>query len=208
MTALLLSTFLACGGADAGSQLDGTLTTADYSVTVANSAAFGFHIDDQAYLYVASNPDATCADVVDYLTHSSSSEAYDPTAVWLGGTCNLLLSLSGYDGSDFSFGGDDNYLKGFWNLNCAMGEGEFVYETRNNYTDYYWSEQVWIGGAEGHDTTVTHETDASYTITTTLTSWRGNYNDQLGDVPMEGSVTGTVQAEWCSDLYQSGLWGN
>ena len=208
MSALFSLVLLACGGSSTDAALEGTVTTADYEATIDNSAAFGFHIDGTGYLYFASNPDATCSDVVDYLNHSSSSEAYDPTTVWLGGTCNLLLQLSSYDGEDFSFTGEDNYLKGFWNLNCAMGDGEFVYETRNSYTDYYWSERVWVGGADDHETSVTHVTDETYEVDVNITSFDGNYNDALGDVPLEGSISGIVEASWCSDLYQAGLWPN
>jgi hypothetical protein len=201
-------TLLGCGGSESTPMLEGSVSTADLTATIANSAAFGFHIDGVAYIYFASNPDTTCDEVVDYINHSQSSEAFDPTTVWLGGTCNLLLQLAGYEGDEHTFTGDENWIKGFWQMNCAMGDGEFVYETQNGYTDYYWSESVWTGISDVHDTTTTHVENTSYEITTEISGWSGNYTDQLGNVPLEGTVSGVVEAQWCSDLYQTGLWGS
>ncbi len=209
MIPALFALLIACDGTDTDATgLSGSVETADYGADVDNSVAFGFHIDDVGYFYVPSNPDATCDDVVGYLTHSGSSDPFDPTVVWLEGTCVLNVKLTGYDGGDFSFTGEENYLEGFWNMNCAMGDGEFVYETRNGYKDYYWSNSVWTGTPTVHDTSVSEtEEEVSYSLTSEMSSWQGNYNDLLGDVPLEGEVSGTVDVEWCSDLYQTGLMG-
>ncbi len=207
----MLMLMLACTGDTTESGgISGTVETADYAAEVDNTVAFGFHTDGVGYFYLPSNPDAVCDDVVAYLTHSSSSEPYDPTQVWLEGTCVLNVKLAGYEGGDFSFTGEENYLDGFWNMNCAMGDGEFVYETRNGYTDYFWSNNVWNGGPSVHETSAEEtEEEVSYSVTTEMTAWEGNYSDELtgGDVPMEGEVSGTVTVEWCPELYQTGLLG-
>jgi hypothetical protein len=210
MPALLSIALLACSGTTATAALEGTVTTADYEATVSISHGFGFDIDGTGFFYFPSNPDATCEDVVAYLTHSSSSEAYDPTQVWTEGTCVLSLKLTSYDGGDYSFTEEQNWLEGFLNMNCAMGEGEFIYEESDNgYWDYYWTNNVWSGIAGVHTTDVTAVDESSYTVTTEVSGWEGNYVEEFSgeQIPLDGAVSGSVELTWCSDLYDTGQWG-
>ncbi len=211
MTVIFALSLLACDSEeDTVSLIEGTVETADYSATISSTTGFGFHIDGVGFFYFPSNPDATCDDVVAYLNHSQSSEPYDPTQVWLEGTCVLSLKLTSYDGGDYTFTDEQNWIDGFWNMNCAMGEGEFVYEESDaGYWDYYWSNHVWSGGAGIHTTTISEVEEVSYPVTVEISAWEGNYSDVVtGDqVPMDGTVSGAVEVEWCSDLYQTGLLG-
>lgn len=203
--ALVATAFaLGCAGDDPvdDAMVTGDLATSDASAKVAGRTAYGFHLDGRGMWYVSTGADLSCDQVLEFLNHAGSDSAYDPQDVLYGGYCNLTL-VSDYEGEETVLENDDG-LVAFWSLYCPMGEGEFVLETRHGHRDYYWSNSVWNGGPEQWTTTISGAGEGEgYTIDVDMTDFSGNYNDVIGEEPATGSISGTIDAVWCPELYQA-----
>ncbi|MEE2750407.1 MAG: hypothetical protein VX519_03185 [Myxococcota bacterium] len=193
---------LACGGEEPVELpgIEGEVVTAETSGLVQGSKAFGYVKGTQGAWYVTSTESATCEDVVSYL----SSGPFDPVAVHAPGHCNLALTAT-VDGDSVVFDETENFLVGFWNLSCAMGEGEFAWEERDNgYADWFWSGYSWTGIAIEHETAVSPAESGGWSVEVFMDSYEGDY-DGVGDVPGEGEVSGVVVAEPCPGLVGTAL---
>lgn len=198
---------IACLGGGGGSttesgEIVGSMLTANDSASVKITRAWGYHIGGVGGWYLASGEQATCEAVVDYLT---DEQPHDPTPVFAPGGCNITLSAYDYDGGDLAFTEEGNFLDGYWSLNCAMGDGQFELDTRNGYTDYYWSGNLWTGTASSHVTGLKDQGEEGYQLDVSFSAYDGNYVDQMGDVPASGLVEGVLRAESCEALRDTAL---
>ena len=158
--------------------------------------AFGLAQDNKFIAYFSNNKDATCSDVIDYVTPSDKAE--DPTDFLTPGHCDMFMSLEwkgGYDHKDEAL-----YVAGF-SIFCPLGDGAFVYEKRDkNDADYYWSGRWWQGHPQDYQITITEESDG-YTFTGTMTTFKGNLiYENLDTYTGAGKVWGVLPVERCDDL--------
>ena len=202
MLAWWLPVFVGCASEEPSEPagIEGEVHTAETSGLVQGTKAFGYVEGDRGAWYVTSTPDATCADVESYL----STGPFDPVTVHAAGHCNLALTAT-MDGDSVSFDETENFLVGFWNLSCAMGEGSFTWEERDNgYADWFWSGYSWTGIAMKHQTTVSSVESGSWELEVVMKSFDGDYDD-VGNVPAQGDVSGVVVAQPCSGLVGTAL---
>jgi len=171
----------------------------------------GFAFNDQGkfWMYLSSNPDTYCGDVISYL---SSPEPYEPTTVLSPGKCNMWVKLSKWEGE--SVAKDDTILVAESNIQCAMGEGDFEYKILegDNEKDWYWTGNWWQGVPTGYEWTISgdregdDENPAGYTIDLNMTDFRGSFIHQGPDVyEGSGSVQGSMDLYICDDLASMGL---
>lgn len=210
---MTLVTLLACdkdGEAIDEPQINGTVTTPDGAADVAIYRAFGFHTNDGAMFYFTSTPDADCPSVAEYL----SSKQVDPTGIWEGGTCNLSAVLPDYDpaGMTVSRTADEPTTEVTWSVKCALGQGAFEWGTRDEDSpdeDFFWAGDEayeWIGN--GREFTVNFSGEGTqedpYIIDIEeMTDFTGNYPTVLQTIPADGTLSGSIEAQSCNDLYGS-----
>lgn len=202
---MLLLIALGCisGGdsSDSDPTILGTVSTNEGSAEVEIYKAFGFNFEDAGLVYFSSSPTATCESVAEYLTE----DKVDPTGIWPGGTCNLIVVANPWAGDmDVEVASGESNIELTWNLRCALGEGEFEWGTRGdqgNDTDYYWTGYDWTGSPGTYSLSLSG--DGPYTADVTMGEFTGNYPDIIDSIPADGTVSGSVQASVCQDLYNA-----
>ncbi len=158
--------------------------------------AFGLAQDKKFIAYFSNNEDATCADIVYYLTPTDKAE--DPSALLVPGHCDMFMSLEWIDGYDHK--DELLYVAGF-SISCPLGDGKFIYEKRDKGDyDYYWSGRWWQGHPQDYQISIVEESDA-YTFTGVMTTFSGNliYED-LNTYTGVGKVQGILEVERCDDF--------
>jgi hypothetical protein len=189
-------------------QITGTVSTADGAAEVAIYRAFGFHTDDGAMFYLTSTPDSDCPKVAEYL----SSKQIDPQDIWAPGTCNLSAVLPDYDpaGMTVSRTADAPTTEVTWSVKCALGDGAFEWSTRDEQSDdedFFWTGDdayEWIGN--GQEFTVNFSGDGTqvdpYIVDIEeMTDLTGNYPTVLDTILADGTLSGSIEAQTCNDLY-------
>jgi hypothetical protein len=176
---------------------------ASESGEVAFHRGFAFDQGGRVIAYISSNPAASCDRVVEYLR--PHEEPYDPSGLLTGGTCDLYFAMDGYSG-DLSADDDPMAVAG-WALNCAMGEGSFVLETRDSGDrDYYWSGRWWQGRPTSYSYTLTGGAGADFTFDLQMSAYDGGFiYESMEGVPATGEVSGSIDLEWCPSLATTGL---
>lgn len=207
-----LTTLVACKGGSVGedepADVVGDVLTPDDEAEVAGRTAYGFHIDGRGLWYISTVSDASCDEVVALLDHSGVDEPLDPQGVLSGGFCNLTL-VADYEGVQASTTEADGTAATLWSLYCPMGEGSFSVENRHGHTDYYWSGNLWTGSPVGFSTTISGDGETEgYTLDLSLTDFSGSYSDVIATVAATGTVSGSIHAVWCPDLYQTTAFPN
>ena len=212
----MLALLLACTGegpdGDATPQLTGSMSTDDASAEVTVYKAFGRDYDGDGLWFLVSSPDASCDSVSDYL--AEGADVHDPAGIWEGGDCILTLVVNPQDGTsaytpgtDFTF---SDLLMGHWSVRCAMGEGAFEWGTRDEdspYEDWFWTGVEYTASPDSWETTLSGEgEDGGYTIEVDMgSSFDGNYPTVIDSIPGTGDISGTVEAEYCADLLNAGV---
>lgn len=167
---------------------------------VAIRRGFGLATQGQAYVYLAGNADATCDEVVAYLTE----DAYDPSQLFTPGGCNITFDFSydasvGWDGLEYT----QADMEQFYSFNCAMGEGSFELQGSGDERDYRYTGRWWQGAPTEHATALS---GSGQTLGFALdaTSFRGNFIYENFDMrPASGQVSGALDVEWCNGLAQT-----
>jgi hypothetical protein len=211
-------------GADAGPepQIVGTVTpetggvTADFAIY----KAFGFDQGGSLIMYLSSTPEASCETVTQYL-NVGRGDPYDPVSVMSGGTCNMLLEVPatvGYEGEltwtrSEGDGGIDE-ISATSAIECAMGTGAFEVTTlsENDDPDYYWTgdnAHWWQGTVVGYSLELSGGGGEPYEVSLDISTLKGGFVREgfAGNDPASGNVSGTIQAEWCTSLGSTGLFG-
>jgi hypothetical protein len=215
---LLVSLAAACGpggddGENPGALTQGTITENEegHAATADTYRAFSFATNGIGVVYLAPNPDTTCAGVKEYLT---ARGVYDPRGVLVSGKCSMAMRFkydtnAGFDGVTIT----DADIGSFWNVNCAMGEGDWEIQGSGNDRDYQFTGENawwWQGAAGTFSTTLSVGTDENTpNVDLNLGSdFTGQfiYDDTFAD-PATGSVTGTLEPERCQELVQTPLYG-
>lgn len=212
---VILLAMLGCFGnseEDLTPQINGTITTAEASGDVAIYKAFGFHVDNKALFYMTSTPDADCPSVAEYLTEKQ----VDPAGIWEGGTCNISAVVWEYDadGATFTMEGGEANFDITWSVKCALGEGSFEWTKRDEDsedTDYFWvgdDAYEWLGSGDEFEATFSGAgtADDPYVIDITdMTAFDGNYPTIIEGIPADGTVSGSIEAQTCSQLLGAGI---
>jgi hypothetical protein len=187
---------------DAPVFVEGTISVEGQGASgdVAGRKAFAYAVAGRGVVYIASNGLATCEDTVEYL---SARGAFDPSAtLMLPGHCNISFAFNydaeaGFEGAAYDY---SSRLDGLTNLGCAMGEGVWVYESRQEESDYYYNGRWWQGSPTDYDVVV-HGEGTSLSLELDLRTYSGGFiYEGLENFVANGSVTGTIDAEWCENL--------
>lgn len=179
--------------------------TAEFSIY----KAFAFNDQGTLWMYLSSNPETYCTDVIEYLT---SSDPYDPVKVLAPGKCNMYIKLSNWTGE--SIAKDDNLLIAESNIQCAMGDGDFEYMILegDNEKDYYWTGNWWQGVPTGYEWEISgdHEGDADnpagYNIDISMYEFSGGFiHMEPQKYDGTGNVQGSMEVYICEGLASTGL---
>jgi hypothetical protein len=160
--------------------------------------AFAMDAGGRFAAYLSSTPGVTCDDVVGYLTQTDEPE--DPTGFFSGGSCDLFVKFSsGWEGAKSAT--NDPIAGAGLTFSCAMGEGSFVLEERDeNDIDYYWSGRWWQGYPQEYRYDFAAEGD-SYVLDMEFSSYDGGFiYESPQSVPATGAVSGTITAERCEGI--------
>lgn len=201
--------FLACTGETESGDLGvaGTLTAervGETTVTVeaemSTLTAFGVNTNGQAAILLSSSADATCADAADYLLSNSSD--LSPELLTPVGACSTYIHLSAYDGTAVEY--VDDAASATIALNCAMGDGEYVHEERDDGdVGWYFDGAWWQGTPTGFTLSVEGGDESDLTVSLDMSNYNGSftYDVEYSDPdPAEGDVTGTATVSWCPDM--------
>ena len=184
--------------------LSGTIDSDGSSGDVAGVEAFGWDDGDKLLFYVSSTPGVTCDSLSEYL---SASGEFDPSSVLTAGMCDFFFRLSdSYDSGGWSVETGDLMGAGAV-VNCAMEDGTWELETRDDDTDYYYTGRWWQGTPDQYSYTFSGGGEGgTYTAELEMSSYSGSfiYEDFVADEG-SGNVSGTVTAEWCGGLGTTGL---
>lgn len=213
-----MTLFWACGGTNGagggsgGAMLTGSIqpTGEEESGEVEVVNAFGFELDGRMLAYLSSNPASTCDNVAEYLSQKSSDSPYDPIEILSPGKCNMTVPVDNWDDGLSTSEQDENYQ---WSsagtvINCAMGEGDFNLETRDeDDTDYYWTGRWWQGSPTVYEWSFSGGDGDDLVLDIVMSSYDGDFiYEGLDESPAEGEVSGTVNAQWCPGLVQANAW--
>ncbi|MEC7984045.1 MAG: hypothetical protein VX278_02705 [Myxococcota bacterium] len=205
-----LMLMLACGAGDTLTpMLEGSISPVDKDIsgTFFGYKAFGFDNSGTLVVYISSNAESTCTSVAEYL--SSGRDPYDPALIFTPGTCNMMVKIGEYTSPWEEE--DDRASAASSVINCAMGDGEFVYESSSSDDrDYYWSGEWFQGLPVSYKWEISGDRDTSeeYLLNIEMSGYEGFF--PYGDNPMNrytlsGDVQGTVTAEICTELGTTGL---
>ena len=193
--------------------ITGTVTAAgEASADIAFYKAFAFDQGGKMVAYFSSNRFATCDNVAQYLR--DAEDPYNPSEMFTGGHCNMSIVIDGdFDGSfehTRPAGTDEpNLVAAGTSMECAMGTGEFELTrlTEDDNDDYYWSGRWWQGRPNAFAWSFSGGEAEGYELTMEMTTYDGGFiHEELDDTPAEGRVSGTISAEWCTDLGTTALW--
>ncbi|MCB9744851.1 MAG: hypothetical protein H6741_03980 [Alphaproteobacteria bacterium] len=169
--------------------------------------AFSFYSDSLTFVYVSSNPSATCDLVAELF--DPQGDPVDKNLLFAEGGCNMSFSVPGPPPSamiDIGEGG------GTVGTECAVGEGSWVWRDDVSFPDYYWSgEYLNSSGYIGEFNIELYQEGADHlTVTTLVRGWRASFPytedpELFGEHIAQGRVEGVIYAEHCEGLENSGL---
>ena len=192
---------VACGPAEIVPMLSGSISPEghDLSAEMHGYRAFGFDNAGTLVVYIASHKEATCEGVSAYI---KGAEPFDPSTLFEPQSCNLFIKASDYEGSWEAK--DDRMLSASSAVNCTMGEGIFEYENGQD-SGYYWSGRWWAGFPTAYSWSITGDRDSSYTLEIDMQTYEGSFPlEEFDRYEASGKVSGTVEAEVCSELGSTG----
>lgn len=199
---LILAMLAACeGGAGDGDgyTLVGTVEAAGSTADVRNAKAFGVNTGGKAAVLVVPNPDATCDDAATYL--SGPSGDWNPEVVNGVGVCNLYVYLPEYAGDTTI---QDDAAAATVVLNCAMDDGTWIYEERDDGdVGYYYDGPWWIGSPDGFELSLSGGDDEDFALSVAMDAYNGSFTYDVENPdpdPGTGAVAGETVAEWCPDM--------
>ncbi len=184
--------------------------------------AFGFDQGGSLIMYLSSTPEASCDTVTEYLNVGRGNPV-DPVNVFTGGTCNMLIEVPaesvGYEGSlSWTRGADEggiDEISAASVIECAMGEGAFEVTTLSagDDPDYYWTgpnSHWWQGTQVAYSLSITGGSGSAYAVDIDITALRGGFPREgfSGNDPATGDISGSIEAEWCTALGSTGLFGS
>lgn len=205
---MMILWMLACGGGKDGATEthwgDITADRAGESASVDVLTAYGFNSpsNGKAIVFLTGNADASCDDATNGL--SGGSEDFDPSVVLPAGQCSLFFQVT-YSGGSFS----DSASAGSPSVdsiiaaNCAMDEGDWAYEERDDW-GWYYSGAYWQGSPQDYTLEVEGGDGADFTFTLDMQTWDGNFiYDNMEAAPAQGHVAGSGTASWCETFGQT-----
>jgi hypothetical protein len=195
---------LACAESETASlePLAGTVVVeSGEEAEVAGLSAFATFAGSNAGVVVSPNPDSTCDDAVSYFSGGGDPD-FNGADVGAAGFCNLYVRIDQFENGAAMVDSTDATVS----LNCAAGEGEWVYEERNKgYKGWYFSGPFWVGSPTGYTLTLSGQEGGDLTLELEMSEYSGRFpydEDNPEADPASGAVSGGVVAEWCEDLSQ------
>lgn len=216
--ALVLLLTAACAGKDGDSgadlqpQIVGTISPdgAAEQGNVRFYKAFAFDQGGALLAYLSSSPEADCTEVGRYLQVGSAP--YDPAPVFAPDTCNMFIKISeDYDGGiDYTRNEADAGLDLVGTgtaVECALGAGAFELTTLvTDDEDYYYSGRWWVGNPLTYRYTFEGSGADGYTLDLELQQLDGGFvQESMEAVRATAAVSGSIRAEYCTDLASTGL---
>ncbi len=206
---MILALLMACAGEKDGedelSGVAGTVsaervgaTTETVTATVETMQAFGVNTNGVVAVLLSPNADATCADAATYL--EGPGDDWSPEVITGVGTCSVYVRAN-YDGGPLETG---DATVATVSLNCAMGEGEWVHEERDEGDiGYYYEGAWWIGSPDGFELTIDGGDGEDFAVSLAMEQYNGSftYDVEYPDPdPASGAVSGEATATWCADM--------
>jgi hypothetical protein len=192
---------MACGPEAILPMLEGSLTPEGHDVSGAfyGYKAFGFDNEGTLVVYIASQKEADCATVSQFMR--STADPIDPSLLFEPQSCNLMLKTAGYE--DSWEAEDDRMESASSAISCTMGDGEWIYETGPD-NGYYWSGNWWAGFPIEYKWSVSGNRDSEYVIDIEMSVFEGSFpREEFSRYPALGMVSGVVTVEVCTELGQS-----
>jgi hypothetical protein len=194
---------LACVDTDPGAlaPLEGTITVeSGEAADVSGVTAFATFVGNKAAVVVSPNADSTCDDAVSYFAGGDAD--FNGETVGAPGFCNIYVRIDDFENGATMEDSTDATVS----LNCAIGEGSWVWEERNQgYEGWYFSGPFWVGSPTGYTLSLSGEEDGDLTFSLEMSEYSGRFPydaDNPEADPASGRVAGGVVAEWCDDLDQ------
>ena len=198
--------------ADTDTDTDAPVSTASGSVTLRDGSdlkadteivtAFSYYTNKKTFIYATSNPNATC-ELVSAL-YEKGAAPVDLNELFLDNHCNVSITLVGappvvdYDLQD----GAGGVVAG---VNCAYGEGEFVYEGGSD-AGYFWDGPFYNASAFKETLSIEHQDQGAKTLKATLNlgGYRGTWSTSADEVQAQGYIKGEIYTVHCDGLSASG----
>lgn len=188
-----------------GQGVTGTVAASGYqgggevSALVSTGSAFGVNTAGEMVLVLSPNPDATCDDAATWLL--GGDDDWSPEAVVPVGTCGLYLS-GAYESGPLTV--EDDATAVTISLACAMDDGEWVYEERDDGdVGWYFEGPWWVGSPDGFSLTVDGGDEADYDVSLDMDGYSGSFSYDVENPDPDsasGAVSGSTTAEWCTSL--------
>lgn len=185
-------------------QVTGTIVVPDQGAEGRVELYHGYGVDagGTVMMYLSSNPNLTCDMAAEIL--SDRDNPLDFTDYIAGGSCDVFIKLIEQYPGEVSFTDDIEGRVGM-TINCYTGDGSFQYEQRDDGGDdgYYWSGRKWQGNPTVFSYGITGGNESDYTVDLNLVEYEGNFPDEEDagtKYIASGTIQGTVNVEWCSDL--------
>jgi hypothetical protein len=197
---------------DTDTDTDVPASTASGSVTLRDGSdlkadteivtAFSYYTDKKTFIYATSNPSATCQMVGEL--YEKDAPPVDLNELFLDNHCNVSITLVGappvvdYDLQD----GSSGVVAG---VNCAYGEGEFVYEGGSD-AGYFWDGPFYNASAFKETLSIEFHDQGAKTLKTTLNlgGYRGVLSTSPDEVQAQGYIKGEIYSVNCEGLSASG----
>ena len=194
--------WLAVGCAPAGDEPAGTswgtLTTDAGDIATMGGPGFAFDSpsNGQLAMYIPGASSATCSDVGRTL---ANDRELDPTVLTPAGTCSIFLYAAYTAPEATTWAAAPATVV----LNCAFGDGAWS-QSADCDGGYCFSGHFWTGAPGAFDATVSGGDGADYAVELDLSLLSGQFPYESQDTaPLEGAVSGTGEAVWCSDIGES-----
>ena len=204
----LMLTLICCSKDDGGANsISGTvsLPSRGHTAAIFWDTAVGYSDGSTFIAYLTGAEGASCASIAEFLGPNDGPTPKD--TVLQGGSCTLMIKIEDWTGASVesrTSGDSESFHAGLSTvLNCNFGEGEtWVKEIRNEeYEDYYWSGDYFLGSPEVFSWDISGG-EAGIMLQADFGQFDGNFPDETEFERHSASadIAGEMAVSWCEDL--------
>jgi hypothetical protein len=166
--------------------------------------AFGIASANKGAVYMSSNGEATCDDVVEALKKGGT---YDQSKIFKAGYCNISLGFK-YEALDGTSHTDDP-INALWSIQCPFGDTDTWEYGKNGNGDkgYWFTGYMWQGDPIASTVSFAGEERKPFDVSVDITGYTGSFiYDDFGEFQGTGSSMGDFTVEMCDQLTQTPIW--